>query len=697
MKKYNLIVFILISSFFASCNDDFLEKYPVTDLTEENAFLAYDNFKAFMYPCYDLFTNTAIQTNFNGNHNNSQFWGDFNAGILTSRDNSKNPWAYQTSSPTTSGGGWDFSSIRRCNIMLSHLGDGHLTTAEAAHWRSVAYFFTSWWYMELVNRFGDVPWINTVINESSPETYGARTPRAEVADSIIARLEYAAANIGTFKDGDNTITADAVKAALSRFLLREGTWAKYHGLNEPYQQYLEKCLTISQELMGKYGTLYKGDGKEKSPATGYGELWTTEDLSTVPGVIFFKQYYDGVLMHRGNDFEHISAHAVDVPQHTADMFLMKNGYPIHNPKSGYQGGKGQDLWGEFADRDGRMYQNIQPPYVVYDQGSSSPDYVNTFPTWRYAKEGDVIRTHTVTAEDAAKYRTYLDIMGINSKCVRGGTYGGEGMKRCPGQNWGAALTPVSPNLTTNSVKAYMRCWTGYYFWKNYDLWEFATGQSAFCTSDKPIFKVEEVLLNYAEASWELGKFDQSVCDRTINLLRDRSGVSRMNVSEITSDFDPDRDKGNAPWWTGKGGKFGNYAVDPVLWEIRRERQTELFGEGFGFYDVRRWAKAAYYINRQPCGMYITNKNIYCNNGSSYTGTYADYEAIRTTGKSASLPNSTGGDWIYTYDSPLESKSANAANAGWLDTYYLYMVPTNEIVLNPNLVQNPGYNELYGLK
>lgn len=99
-------------------------------------------------------------------------------------------------------------------------------------------------------------------------------------------------------------------------------------------------------------------------------------------------------------------------------------------------------------------------------------------------------------------------------------------------------------------------------------------------------------MNYAEAAWELGLFDQTVADKTINLLRDRAGVSPMNVSMITSDFDPMRDKGNAPWWTGKGGKFGNYEVDPVLWEIRRERQIELFGEGFGFYDIRRWAKAA---------------------------------------------------------------------------------------------------------
>lgn len=690
MKKQLLLTIVLISSLFTACNDDYLEKYPLTSLTEENAFQEYNNFKAFMYPCYDMFTNTTIRTNFNNTYIGSQFYGDWYGGVVTNRNNSYNPYAYQNITQTVSGNGWDFSYIRRINIMLSHLGDGTLTSEEAAHWRSVGYFFSAWWYMELIDRFGDIPWVNTVLTESSEETYGPRTPRAEVADSIIARLEYAVSNIGDYDDGDNTITANAIKAALSRFLLREGTWAKYHGLNEPYEKYLQKCMEVSQDLMNQYPTLYKGGGTETEDAAGYGELWTTEDLTGIPGVIFFKQYYDGILMHRGNDYEHISAHTADVPQYTVDMFLMKNGYPIGNPNSGYKGGETKDMWDTFDSRDPRLYQNIQPPYVVTANNTGSTDYVTTFPTWRFLNEGEVNMGHTVTAEEAEKYRYYIDYLGANALCLRGGSFGGTGMKRCPGQNWGASLTPQSPNLTTDSRVAYMSCRTGYYFWKNYDLWEFSTGSSAYCTSDKPIFKIEEILLNYAEAAWELKLFDQSVADKTINLLRDRSGVARMTVANITADFDPNRDKGNAPWWTGKGGAFGNYEVDPVLWEIRRERQIELFGEGFAFYDVRRWAKAAYYVNRQPCGMWITaTDNPYGTNNSKYSGNFVDYNTILQTGQALGQENSTGSGWIYTYPSPLTS-------GGWLDAYYLMMVPTGQILLNPALTQNPGYNELFGI-
>lgn len=63
-----------------------------------------------------------------------------------------------------------------------------------------------------------------------------------------------------------------------------------------------------------------------------------------------------------------------------------------------------------------------------------------------------------------------------------------------------------------------------------------------CDSDKPIFKVEEAILNYAEAACELGQFDQAAADISINRLRKRAGVADMEVAKIDASFDPNRDK-----------------------------------------------------------------------------------------------------------------------------------------------------------
>lgn len=690
-KHFIPVVAMASLAALTGCNDDFLEKYPTTTLTEQNAFQTYNNFKGYMYNCYGLFTNTIIWTNHNNTYyGNTQWASDFYSGIMTCRnDNSLNPYAWQNITPTTNSDNWSFGPVRTVNIMLSHLDeDNELTDAERRHWRSVGYFFHAWWYMELVNKYGDVPWINTVLSDTDEAAYGPRTPRKEVADSIISRLEYAIANIGDCsKDGDNPVTADACRAALSRFLLREGTWAKYHGLDEPSADYLRKCMSVSRELMDKYPALYYGKGTNKYPGAGYDEVMTTENLTGVPGIIMFKEY-GTLLMHRFSDYIHVEAHRADAPQHTVDMFLMANGKPIGNVSSSFEGGRGKDLYDYFADRDPRLLINFCPPAQARIDNFAAPDNETTFKKWTFWQPGEKLNggAFTIDEEYAAKFRRYIDYFGANVYCDNGTGDESLGSKRLPGHNWGGSMVHSSPNLNTSQTDNYMRCLTGYYFWKHFTMWEVGSNGS-FQTSDKPIFTIEEVLLNYAESAWELGQFSQSVADETINKLRDRAGVGRMVVAEIGPDFDPDRDKGTSPWTRGYDAKT-NYEVDPVLWEIRRERMVELMGQGFAFYDIRRWHKAPYYVNRQPCGAWVDGSSFPYGTGS-YSGEYVDYDKIKSEGYAMSEGKTPGKGWMFTYPSPL------SAGKGWLDTYYLWMVPTYEITMNPQLTQNPGYEALFG--
>ena len=155
------------------------------------------------------------------------------------------------------------------------------------------------------------------------------------------------------------------------------------------------------------------------------------------------------------------------------------------------------------------------------------------------------------------------------------------------------MVPEIPRLGTG---AFVTCRSGYYVWKNWDNWETNFNNGNLNTADKPIFKIEEVLLNEAEAKFELGNFDQGVADKTINKLRERAGVAKMVVAEIDANFDPNRGK-----YYPKNNDAG-VEVDPVLWEIRRERIIELMGEGFGFYDIRRWRMAPWFLNRPATGI-----------------------------------------------------------------------------------------------
>ena len=113
------------------------------------------------------------------------------------------------------------------------------------------------------------------------------------------------------------------------------------------------------------------------------------------------------------------------------------------------------------------------------------------------------------------------------------------------------------------------------------------------------------------------------------------------------------------------------------------------GQGFSFYDVKRWHKAPYYTNIQPCGAWITATNVPYGTGK-YTGPFVDYNEIRKNGYADQQTNDAGSGWIYTKHGPL------SVGAGWKDVFYLEMVPQDQINLNPALTQNPGYNELFGL-
>lgn len=121
-------------------------------------------------------------------------------------------------------------------------------------------------------------------------------------------------------------------------------------------------------------------------------------------------------------------------------------------------------------------------------------------------------------------------------------------------------------------------------------------QSNTNTNDAPVIRYAEVLLNWIEAKAELANnggaaVTQNDIDRSINVLRDRpldevakskglKNTVHMQLAEINDSFDRDRDAD----------------VDPLVWEIRRERRLELVFEHSRILDLRRWHKLDYMDN-----------------------------------------------------------------------------------------------------
>ena len=141
----------------------------------------------------------------------------------------------------------------------------------------------------------------------------------------------------------------------------------------------------------------------------------------------------------------------------------------------------------------------------------------------------------------------------------------------------------------------------------------------------------------------------------------------MSVAAIGADFDPDRDK----------------SVDPVLWEIRRERLVELMGESFSFEDVRRWKKGDWFVNKQHYGAWVNADNVSAVISKTGGATGLLNANTRLEADAATVA-AQGGGHLYYYLDPVK------AGKGWLDKYYLEPIPSEELLLNSALEQQSGW-------
>ena len=174
--------------------------------------------------------------------------------------------------------------------------------------------------------------------------------------------------------------------------------------------------------------------------------------------------------------------------------------------------------------------------------------------------------------------------------------------------------------------------TGYYLRKFMGDWTNSANGYGDVYHNFIAFRYGETLLNYAEAQNEyLGGPDQSVYNALI-LLRKRAGINK--------------------------GTNSNYGLAPNMNQsqmravIQNERRVELAFEEHRFWDIRRW-KIAEQVYNVPLHGYDVVRN-------TYTGGFsASVQPVLTT----------------TFISPK---------------MYLYPIPYNELVSDPNLKQNPGW-------
>lgn len=590
-KYIFLSVWAMIMALTMTSCEDFLNQPPYDDFTDTEYWKDELQTRSFMYAFYPSV--------FSGFASGSQH-GQFLMGE-TSNDDFASDVEQKDLNPLSvpeADGSWSFTNIRKANYVLENIDRIDANAATKNHWRGVARFFRAYYYSNLVFRYGDVPWYDRVPKLSNSKEdmdylYKDRDPRTYVDSCIMADFQYAMDSVRE-NDGSLQVNKYVVAAMASRLLLREGTFLKYHKLDDVMA---EKCLTMAKnaaELVMKSG--------KYSIAPSYKSLFTSEDLSSNPEIIMYRKYEDGLLQHSTLAYSYTEAQA-GLSKSLAESFVTASGLPIYAADPNWLAKTDTEF---FADRDPRLGMCIRTQY-----------------------------------------------------CIKGNEP----------KPFSYALSGYSWNKFMDDSKAGE---------KN------ATWAKERNTTDAPCLRYAEVLLNYAEAAYELhlltgAVFTQDDLDKSINLIRARADVNlpalqilgdQPAVNGVTFD-DPKRLQIEQ---IADGG-----ITDAMLWEIRRERRVELCMEGFRNADLKRWRKLDYMWNEcNPdirYGAYII--------ASNYSKKAKEIVLVGTVSATANDTVSTEG---YILRNTLDARNRP------LLRNYIYPIPSGQITLYESkgytLTQNP---------
>ena len=230
-------------------------------------------------------------------------------------------------------------------------------------------------------------------------------------------------------------------------------------------------------------------------------------------------------------------------------------------------------------------------------------------------------------------------------------------------------TPISYPVTSIAVN---QCPTGYMASKFRDPVP-AQNEANQTTYDWYVFRYAEVLLNNAEAKAELGTITLQDLDKTINQLRARlDEPDNFVMGRLT--MNPPVD----PLATVNGGPRYGYTISSLLYEIRRERRIELAFEGFRWDDIVRW-KAGKLIENPKTMLGLTVNQ--------------EVEAYYTLHNGGSNPFTGRSLYQFTdWDGNTKHllKVYENMSRAWDDRLYQKPLPTDQLQLNDNLTQNPGW-------
>ncbi len=202
---------------------------------------------------------------------------------------------------------------------------------------------------------------------------------------------------------------------------------------------------------------------------------------------------------------------------------------------------------------------------------------------------------------------------------------------------GAKVTHFGLDTRNSSIEDWNGSYTGYYIRKFVDPDPSIVDQNTWQEVPWPILRYTEAVLNYVEASLELGQEDEARA--WLNQIRFRVGQPALTSSgfELVEDY-------------------------------RNERRIEMAYEEQRYHDARRWMIANITLGRKA-------------NTISITGTLKPGASVSVYRYDPEL---------YNYVYKVVDIDPGKENRTWLDKMYYIPILRDELNRNTNLIQNPGF-------
>jgi hypothetical protein len=589
MKNIRYILSMIIGCLvISSCQNDILDKKPLDIITEDvvwkdqtliDAYLTnlYRATSVLVQDCSGLINGwNADALSGSGSWEREFANSEFGTGPMWLNeisDEAKAGWGYEVNcdgvkvSGLSVGGGfmeyWEapYKVLRSLNDFIARVPDSPLADDFKKKRVAEARFLRAFNYFSMVKRYGGVPLITKVLdlNGTQEELYPARDSEQKIYDFIISEMDAVAADL----DANSDVGRPNKYAALA----------------------LECRAALYAGSIAQFGQVQL-DGLLGIPAA---------QAST-----YYQKAYDCAMkIKQSGKYALYNKYPNDRVKNFRQLFMEKNNCEAifvkqHDGTDGIQGTGNGWSW-DFLEC---------PKPQAWNAGNADAPYLEMAEEFEHIDgtsgklDRDALPTKEWTMDELWKDKDprFYATLWTNGSSFKGITIGFY-------PSGSQMADPLSTDYRTGfGVMKYLD--------ENANNMEWLSRSS----TDYQVFRYGEVLLNLAEAAFELGKTDEAL--NAINEIRDRAGITRL--TSITRDA------------------------------IRHERKVELAFEGHRYWDVRRWRIATTALSAHFSGLiyhldpttgkFIVTVNNQVHGNSTPTFVEKEYYFPITLGRTGQNPN-----------------------------------------------------------